>query len=122
MHKIIITNAEKIYYNPELILRKKEIVVSLISETIEETIRNQIPIDKILTEYLSGVFDEDEQEPKNEIITDNKLQSEGNEIESNELEEESDEDFDEDFEEDLEEDDNEPDKVYFQLDHCLLVN
>ena len=64
LHKIIITNAEKIYYNPDLILKKKEIVVSLISETIQETIRNQIPIDKILTEYLSGVFDEDIQTKK----------------------------------------------------------
>ena len=59
LHKIIITNAEKIYYNPDVILNKKEICVQLISETIEETILNQIPIDKILTEYLSGVFDED---------------------------------------------------------------
>ena len=75
LHKIIITNAEKIYYNPELILKKKEIVVSLISETIEETIRNQIPIDKILTEYLSGVFDEDEQS-KNDSIIDNKSEVE----------------------------------------------
>ena len=59
LHKIIITNAEKVYYNPDVILNKKEICVQLISETIEETILNQIPIDKILTEYLSGVFDED---------------------------------------------------------------
>ena len=57
IHKIIITNAEKIYYNPSIILQKKEKVIELISETIENTIRNQIPIDKILTEYLSGVFE-----------------------------------------------------------------
>ena len=57
IHKIIITNAEKIYYNPSIILQKKEKVIELISETIEDTIRNQIPIDKILTEYLSGVFE-----------------------------------------------------------------
>ena len=82
LHKIIITNAEKIYYNPELILKKKEIVISLISETIEETIRNQIPIDKILTEYLSGVFDEEEQQSKNETTIDNKSKKE--EIDSDE--------------------------------------
>jgi len=104
LHKIIITNAEKIYYNPDLILKKKEIVVSLISETIEETIRNQIPIDKILTEYLSGVFEEDEQS-KNETITDNK-----SEIEE-ELEEESDQDNESD--EDNESDHDEPDKSVF---------
>ena len=57
IHKIIITNAEKIYYNPSIILQKKEKVIELISETIENTIRNQSPIDKILTEYLSGVFE-----------------------------------------------------------------
>jgi hypothetical protein len=104
LHKIIITNAEKIYYNPDLILKKKEIVVSLISETIEETIRNQIPIDKILTEYLSGVFEEDEQS-KNETTTDNK-----SEIEE-ELEEESDQDNESD--ENNESDHDEPDKSVF---------
>ena len=84
LHKIIITNAEKIYYNPEIILKKKEYVVELISETIEETIRNQIPIDKILTEYLAGVFDEDTEEKVN-----GNLESKGNE-ESEESEEEDD--------------------------------
>ena len=108
LHKIIITNAEKIYYNPDLILKKKEIVVSLISETIEETIRNQIPIDKILTEYLSGVFDEDEQQSKNEITTDNKLEKE--EIED--LDGDSDGD-DEESDEDNESDINEPEKNIF---------
>ena len=58
IHKIIITNAEKIYYNPQIILEKKEKVIFLISDTIEETIRNQIPLDKILTEYLEGVFEQ----------------------------------------------------------------
>lgn len=106
LHKIIITNAEKIYYNPELILRKKEIVISLISEKIEETIRNQIPIDKILTEYLSGVFEEDEQS-KNETTTYNK----------SEIEEESDHDNESDqdneSDEDNESDHDEPDKNIF---------
>ena len=106
LHKIIITNAEKIYYNPELILRKKEIVVSLISETIEETIRNQIPIDKILTEYLSGVFEEDEQSKKDNT-TDNK-----SEIEED-LEEDLEEDYDEESEHDNESDINEPDKSIY---------
>ena len=108
LHKIIITNAEKIYYNPDLILKKKEIVVSLISETIEETIRNQIPIDKILTEYLSGVFDEDEQQSKNETTSDNKLEKE--EIED--LDGDSDGD-DEESDEDNESEINEPEKNIF---------
>jgi hypothetical protein len=91
LHKIIITNAEKIYYNPEIILKKKEIVIELISETIEETIRNQIPIDKILTEYLAGVFDEDETDGK---INGNlpEINNDNEEEELEELEEESDSD------------------------------
>uniref|UniRef100_A0A6C0LD76 Uncharacterized protein n=1 Tax=viral metagenome TaxID=1070528 RepID=A0A6C0LD76_9ZZZZ len=106
LHKIIITIAEKIYYNPDIFLKKKEIVVSLISETIEETIRNQIPIDKILTEYLSGVFDEEEKQSKNETTKDNK----------SETDEELDEELyeDEELEEyDNESDVNEPDKSIF---------
>ena len=106
LHKIIITNAEKIYYNPDLILKKKEIVVSLISETIEETIRNQIPIDKILTEYLSGVFEEDEQS-KNETTTYNKSEIE----EESDHDKESDQDNESD--EDNESDHDEPDKNIF---------
>tara|TARA_A100001015_G_scaffold306025_1_gene399663 strand:- start:362 stop:1279 length:918 start_codon:yes stop_codon:yes gene_type:complete len=88
LHKIIITNAEKIYYNPEIILKKKEIVIEVISDTIEETIRNQIPIDKILTEYLAGVFDEDSYENSN----DNFPEINNNEEEIEELEQESDSD------------------------------
>ena len=126
LHKIIITNAEKIYYNPELILRKKEIVVSLISETIEETIRNQIPIDKILTEYLSGVFDEDEQKSNNENITD--IKSEKEEIED--VDQESVIDYDEESNDDNESDINEPDKSIYptrpippeQLNHETFNN
>ena len=103
LHKIIITNAEKIYYNPDIILNKKEIVINLISETIEETIRNQIPIDKILTEYLAGVFDEDSRDAANETKNDLK--------ELEELEELDDqEDEDEEDDEDEEELDDEPEK------------
>ena len=90
LHKIIITNAEKIYYNPEIILKKKEIVIELISETIEETIRNQIPIDKILTEYLAGVFDEESEEKINGNLPE--INNDNEEEELEELEEESDSD------------------------------
>lgn len=99
LHKIIITNAEKIYYNPEFILKKKEFVVNLISETIEETIRNQIPIDKILTEYLSGVFNQDEKEEETKNVSDHSELS-GNEEE--ELEEEPEEEPEEELEEEPE--------------------
>ena len=108
LHKIIITNAEKIYYNPDIILKKKEIVVSLISETIEETIRNQIPIDKILTEYLSGVFNEEEQSYYN--TTDNKSKKE--EIKED-PDEHIDEEHDEEPDEESDEDNGESDKSIF---------
>lgn len=117
LHKIIITNAEKIYYNPEIILKKKEIVVALISETIEETIRNQIPIDKILTEYLSGVFDEDNErnERNNESKsrdneTDNETDDESyDKRQDEELDEELDDEFgnDSDNESEFDEEENE---------------
>ena len=54
LHKMIITISEKIYYKPHIILEKKEILNDVISDTIlESSIRNQIPIENILTEYLS---------------------------------------------------------------------
>ena len=104
LHKIIITNAEKIYYNPELFLKKKEIVVLQISETIEETIRNQIPIDKILTEYLAGVFDEPE-ESNVDLSNTNK-----NEIESDEESENLDNDIEDDLSDHSSLNDLEPNK------------
>ena len=115
LHKIIITNAEKIYYNPDIILNKKEIVINLISDTIEETIRNQIPIDKILTEYLSGVFDNDEEQLKNNnsniIKSDSDQELEDDEEIEDDKEIEDDEEIKDDEEiEDDEEDKFEPDK------------
>jgi hypothetical protein len=104
IHKIIITNAEKIYYNSSIILQKKEKVIELISETIEDTIRNQIPIDKILTEYLSGVFEsqsdnthtastnaastnnlDNNEESENESENENEIESESEESDEEEI-------------------------------------
>ena len=59
LHKIIITIAEKIYYNPKIILESKENIILVIENIIEDSIRNQIPLDKILTEYLEGVFNKE---------------------------------------------------------------
>ena len=68
LHKIIIAISEHVYYNPNIIDEGKEKIYSLISTCINDTIGNQIPIQFILSEYLSGVFDEDEpkDEPKDE--------------------------------------------------------
>ena len=68
LHKIIIAISEHVYYNPNIIDEGKEKIYSLIATCINDTIGNQIPIQFILSEYLSGVFDEDEpkDEPKDE--------------------------------------------------------
>tara|TARA_B100000287_G_scaffold435051_1_gene501604 strand:- start:4359 stop:5258 length:900 start_codon:yes stop_codon:yes gene_type:complete len=62
LHKIIINICENCYYNPQIINESKEVIINLISNCIKETIVKQIPIDYILSEYLSGVFEEEEQE------------------------------------------------------------
>ena len=73
LHKIIINMCEQVYYNPSVIDEGKEKIYSLITTSINDTIGNQIPIQFILTEYLSGVFEEkekhlkiDDQEPEPE--------------------------------------------------------
>ena len=104
LHKMIIMNAEKIYSNPDIILQKKEIVISLISDTIEETIRNQIPIDKILTEYLSGVFENEKEDTHNKEKEDLALLKE---IEEDNQEEEEDDDDEEDDDEEDDDDEEE---------------
>jgi len=60
LHKIIINCSENIYYNPYLIEENKSVIYDIINLAIHDTIANQIPIEYILNEYLSGVFDEDE--------------------------------------------------------------
>ena len=73
LHKIVINMTEEVYYNPSVIDEGKEKIYSLITNSINDTIGNQIPIQFILTEYLSGVFEEkekplkiDDQEPEEE--------------------------------------------------------
>lgn len=60
LHKILINCSECIYYTPEIIEDTKIKIFEIINTTIHETIANQIPIEYILNEYLSGVFDEEE--------------------------------------------------------------
>ena len=61
LHKIIINVSETIYYDPYVIHDQKEKIFTIISTSITETIANQIPIEYILNEYLSGVFEDDEE-------------------------------------------------------------
>ena len=60
LHKIIINCCETIYYDPEIIDSSKSVIFDIINTSIHDTIASQIPIEYILNEYLSGVFDEDE--------------------------------------------------------------
>ena len=60
LHKIVINCCEAIYYNPEIIDDSKTVIFEIINTSIHDTIASQIPIEYILNEYLSGVFDEDE--------------------------------------------------------------
>ena len=69
LHKIIVSCCEQIYYNPRCIHDEKAKMFILINECINETIANQIPIEYILNEYLSGAFDEPETKyPENNNI------------------------------------------------------
>lgn len=69
LHKIIINCSECIYYTPDIIEDNKTRIFEIINTSINETIANQIPIEYILNEYLSGVFDEEEPAyPDNEHV------------------------------------------------------
>ena len=69
LHKIIINCSECIYYTPDIIEDNKTKIFEIINASINETIANQIPIEYILNEYLSGVFDEEEPAyPDNEDV------------------------------------------------------
>lgn len=71
LHKIIVYCCEQIYYNPQCIHDEKVKMFTLINECINETIANQIPIEYILNEYLSGAFDEPETKyPENNQVID----------------------------------------------------
>ena len=74
LHKIIIACCENIYYNPHCIHDEKVKMFKMINECINETVANQIPIEYILNEYLSGAFDEPETKyPENNDVIENEL-------------------------------------------------
>lgn len=81
LHKIIVGCCEQIYYKPNCIHDEKVKIFMLINECIHETIANQIPIEYILNEYLSGAFDEpDTKYPENNHVVDNELDEPDEEI------------------------------------------
>tara|TARA_B100000965_G_scaffold359539_2_gene339656 strand:+ start:5032 stop:5916 length:885 start_codon:yes stop_codon:yes gene_type:complete len=82
LHKIIINLSEQIYYYPDNI-HDKERILGIITTSITDAISNQVPIEYILNEYLSGAFDEDVPIPEtNNIIPDNSFNYE-DDLESN---------------------------------------
>jgi hypothetical protein len=69
LHKIIVACCEQLYYAPHSIHDEKIKMFKSINECINETVANQIPIEYILNEYLSGAFDEPETKyPENNHI------------------------------------------------------
>ena len=63
LHKIIINVSEHVYYYPAVIDHDKDKFFSIISGSITDAISNQVPIEYILNEYLSGAFDEEDVPP-----------------------------------------------------------
>ena len=91
LHKIIINMAEQIYYNPRIIEEGKEKIYNLITSSINDTIGNQIPIQFILTEYLSGVFDDKEEQHRvNKYVPEQEEQEEQEEEQEEEYDDEED--------------------------------
>jgi len=74
LHKLIIKCCETIYYKPKIIHEDKRRVIEIIEDAIMDTITNQIPIEYILNEYLSGAFDD---ENDNSFNIDNPVENEG---------------------------------------------
>jgi hypothetical protein len=60
LHKLIIKCCETIYYKPWIINEDKNVIIEIIQNSAEDTITNQIPIEYILNEYLSGAFSSDD--------------------------------------------------------------
>ena len=104
LHKIIITIAEKIYPNPDIILRSKTEITRIIENIIEDSIRNQIPLDKILTEYLDGVFNNESENALSLKTIEGSSSNNNNNVESYNKSSESDSDLSFDDDDDEEED------------------
>jgi hypothetical protein len=85
LHKLIIKSCETIYYKPWIIHGDKHIIIEIIRISVEDTITNQIPIEYILNEYLSGAFNND----------DNSFDIENKKEEKEEKEESEESDFEE---------------------------
>jgi hypothetical protein len=83
LHKLIIKSCESLYYKPWIIHSDKNIIIEIIQISTEDTITNQIPIEYILNEYLSGAFSSDD----NSFDIENKKEEEKEESEESDFEE-----------------------------------
>lgn len=66
IHKVYILVAERFYNNPYLIDENEQNNLELISKIIDECIRKQLPIEHILNEYLTDVFNTENSESESE--------------------------------------------------------
>ena len=83
LHKIIINISEQVYYYLDVI-EDKERLFNIINTSITDAISNQVPIEYILNEYLSGAFDEEEAIPEdNNIIPEKSFDYDYDDLESN---------------------------------------
>lgn len=96
IHKIYITIAETLFSKPDIILSTKENIIKIISDTIETAIRNQIPINTILNEYLSNLnnidsdSNSDSDSKSSNQISDNESDNQSDDKSNNESDNESD--------------------------------
>lgn len=67
LHKLLIRCSETLYYEPSTIETDKYKVMEIIETAIDDTIAQQIPIEYILQEYLSGAFDDEPDIPISSI-------------------------------------------------------
>lgn len=86
VHKLFIEIAKKIYYKPNIILEPDENLEYLIETSIHDMLRNQIPIQQILQEYLMDTFD-DSDDSDNEDKSDDTSDSKQEEPHVDELKE-----------------------------------
>ena len=84
LHKLIIKCCETLYYKPFIIHGDKNIILEIIQNSADDTITNQIPIEYILNEYLSGAFSTDDNSFDIENKKEEKEESEESEFEENE--------------------------------------
>jgi hypothetical protein len=90
IHSIYIETAQQIFYDPFLFYHKtinniqknKRNVIEIIRLSVDETIRQMLPFDNILQEYLANALNDNDSEPDSGSESDNESGSESEDSES----------------------------------------